>query len=44
MVLKKIVALLAAGLCFAGVLSAEELTVDRAVKYALENNISVQKD
>ena len=44
MVLKKIAALLAAGLCFAGVLSAEELTVDRAVKYALENNISVQKD
>ena len=44
MVLKKIAALLAAGLCFAGVLSAKELTVDRAVKYALENNISVQKD
>ena len=44
MILKKVAALLAAGLCFIGALSAEELTVDRAVKYALENNISVQKD
>ena len=44
MILKKIAALIAAGLCFAGVLSAEELTLDRAVKYAMENNISVQKD
>gem|GEM_PF-6915596 len=39
MILKKIAALLAAGLCFAGVLSAEELPVDRAVKHAHESKL-----
>ena len=44
MILKKTAVLLFAALFFAGAVSAEELTVEDAVRYAMENNISVQKD
>ena len=44
MILKKTAVLLFAAIFFAGAVSAEELTVEDAVRYAMENNISVQKD
>ena len=44
MILKKAVAVIFCASLAAGTVSAEELTVERAVHYAMENNISVQKD
>ena len=44
MILKKTATLIFAVLFFVEAVFAEELTVERAVQYALENNISAQKD
>ena len=44
MTLKKTAAVIFCASLLAGAVSAEELTVDGAVQYAIENNISVKKD
>ena len=44
MTLKKTAAVIFCASLLAGAVSAEELTVDSAVQYAIENNISVKKD
>ena len=44
MILKKTAAVIFCASLLAGAVSAEELTVDGAVQYAIENNISVKKD